>query len=150
MHCNKENILSSNYKRLTHGQIGMRNLESAYFALGTLWLTFWCFVMPCYRLLLFKQMAHPTRHTLYKYKNYFLYIIQPALDYCIMTSLMMVNKLEYFCYFVLWRTNTQLFHKLSHCYMFRHYHVILWELIINTLPSYTSISNAAFGNTIYN
>jgi len=43
---------------------------------------------------------------------------------------------------------TQLFHKLSHCYMFRHYRVILRQLVINTLPSYTSISNAAVGNTI--
>ena len=33
--------------------------------------------------------------------------------------------------------------------MFRHYRVILRELVINTLPSYTSISNAAVGNTIY-
>ena len=32
--------------------------------------------------------------------------------------------------------------------MFRHYRVILRELVINTLPSYTSISNAALGNTI--
>ena len=40
---------------------------------------------------------------------------------------------------------TQLFHKLSHRYMFRHYRVILRELVINTLPSYTSISNAAVG-----
>ena len=45
---------------------------------------------------------------------------------------------------------TKLSHKLSHCYMFRHYHVILREPVINTLPSYTSISNAAVGNTIYN
>ena len=44
----------------------------------------------------------------------------------------------------------QLFHKLSHSYMFRHYRVILRQLVINTLPSYTSISNAAVGNTIYN
>ena len=28
--------------------------------------------------------------------------------------------------------------------------IILGELVINTLPSYTSISNAAVGNTIYN
>jgi len=28
--------------------------------------------------------------------------------------------------------------------------VILRELVINTFPSYTSISNAAVGNTIYN
>jgi len=39
---------------------------------------------------------------------------------------------------------TQLFHKLS------HYRVILRELLINTLPSYTSISNAAVGNTMCN
>ena len=45
---------------------------------------------------------------------------------------------------------TQLFHKLSHCYMFRHYPVILRQPVINTLPSYTSISNAAVGNTVYN
>jgi len=47
--------------------------------------------------------------------------------------------------------NAQLFKKkLSHSYMFRHYCVILRELVINTLPSYTSISNAAVGNTVYN
>ena len=56
----------------------------------------------------------------------------------------------FFIYFVLWPTNAQLFHKLSHSYMFRHYRVIFRELVINTLPSYTSISNAAVGNTIYN
>jgi hypothetical protein len=43
----------------------------------------------------------------------------------------------------------QLFHKLSHWYMFRHYRFILRQPVINTLPSYTSISNAAVGNTIY-
>ena len=53
-------------------------------------------------------------------------------------------------YFALWPTNAQLFHKLSHSYVFRHYRIILRELVINTLPSYTSISNAAVGNTIYN
>ena len=55
-----------------------------------------------------------------------------------------------FYYFVHWATNAQLFHKLSHSYMFRHYRVFLRELVINTLPSYTSISNAAVGNTVYN
>jgi len=34
--------------------------------------------------------------------------------------------------------------------MFRHYHIILKELIINALPSYASISKAAVGNTVYN
>ena len=33
-------------------------------------------------------------------------------------------------YFVLWPTNAQLSHKLSHCYMFRHYPVILKEPVI--------------------
>ena len=31
--------------------------------------------------------------------------------------------------------------------MFWHYRVILREGVINNLPSYTSIPNAAFGNT---
>jgi hypothetical protein len=57
----------------------------------------------------------------------------------------------YFFYFVLWPTNSQLFHKLSHFfYMFRHYHVILRELVLSNLPSYISMSNAVVGNTIYN
>jgi len=30
--------------------------------------------------------------------------------------------------------------------MFRHYRIILRELVINALPSYTSISNAPVGN----
>jgi len=34
--------------------------------------------------------------------------------------------------------------------MFWHYHIILRQLVINTLSSYTSISNTAVGNTIYN
>ena len=55
-----------------------------------------------------------------------------------------------FYYFALRPTNAQLFHQLSHSYMFRHYRVIFRELVINTLPSYTSISNSAVGNTIYN
>jgi len=36
-----------------------------------------------------------------------------------------------------------------HSYMFQHYRIILRELVINTLPSYTSISNAAVCNTVY-
>jgi len=36
-----------------------------------------------------------------------------------------------FFYFVLWPTNAQLFHKLSHSYMFRHYSVIIRVLVIN-------------------
>jgi len=34
--------------------------------------------------------------------------------------------------------------------MFRRYRVILRELVIDALPSYTSISIVAAGNTIYN
>jgi hypothetical protein len=33
--------------------------------------------------------------------------------------------------------------------MLQHYHVILRELLINALPSYTSISNAGVGNAVY-
>jgi len=33
----------------------------------------------------------------------------------------------------------------SHTPIFRQYRVIFKELVINTLPSYTSISNAAVG-----
>ena len=69
------------------------------------------------------------------------------------TVLLQIRYMFYFYLFfyfvVLWPTNAQLFHKLSHCYMFRHYRVILRQLAINTLPSYTSISNAAVGNTVY-
>jgi hypothetical protein len=43
--------------------------------------------------------------------------------------------------------NAQILHKLSHSsYMFRHYCVILRELVVSTLLSYTSMSNAAVGN----
>ena len=41
--------------------------------------------------------------------------------------------------------------KLSHSsYMFRHYCVILRELVVSTLPSYTSMSNAIAHNIIQN
>jgi len=44
---------------------------------------------------------------------------------------------------------TQLFHKLSQSNMFRHYRLILRDLVINILPSYTSISNAAVYIVLY-
>jgi len=54
-----------------------------------------------------------------------------------------------FHYFVQWPTDAQIIDKLSHCsYIFRHYRVILKELVVSTLPSYTSMSNAAVGTTI--
>jgi hypothetical protein len=73
-----------------------------------------------------------------------------------------------FVNFVQWPTNAQLFHKLSHSsYMFRHYCVILAELVVTTLPSYTRntavsavkypldslyrcVQNAPHRNCIYN
>jgi len=46
-------------------------------------------------------------------------------------------------------TNTQIFNKLWHSsHMFRHYHVILVELVVCTLPSYVIMSNGAAGNKI--
>ena len=52
--------------------------------------------------------------------------------------------------FVLWPTTAQLFHKLSHSHMFRHCRVILGEFVVSSLLTYTSMSHAAVGNTIYN
>jgi hypothetical protein len=43
---------------------------------------------------------------------------------------------QWLFYFVLWPTNARLFHKLSHSYIFRHYCVILRELVINTFQNY--------------
>ena len=40
-----------------------------------------------------------------------------------------------FYYFVIWPTNAQLFHKWSHSYMFRHYRVILRELVIKIMTN---------------
>jgi len=45
-----------------------------------------------------------------------------------------VNLLYVLCifyYFVLGPTNSQLTHKISHSYMFRHYRVIFREFVIN-------------------
>ena len=53
-------------------------------------------------------------------------------------------------YYVIWATNAQLIHKLSHFYMFRHYRVFLRKLEISTLPSYTSFSSTAVCYTIQN
>jgi len=50
---------------------------------------------------------------------------------------------------VLCQINAQLFHKLSHSYIFRHYYGILREFVINTLRSYVSIPNTTVGNAIY-
>jgi len=72
--------------------------------------------------------------------------------------LYIINNLYKFFFFYMYHASfiilyydqqIQLFHKLSHSYMFRHYHVILRELVISTLPNYISISYATLGNTIY-
>ena len=56
-----------------------------------------------------------------------------------------------FYHFVQWPTNAQLIDKLSHSsYTFRHYCVILREMAVSSLPSYTSMSNAVVGNIIQN
>ena len=82
-------------------------------------------------------------YTLYKY-------VDCLFEHSNIFQLILVRVPSIFYYFVLWPTNAQLFHKLAHSYMFQHCHIILRQLVINTLPSYTSISNAAVGNTIYN
>jgi hypothetical protein len=56
---------------------------------------------------------------------------------------------KYYIKILLGDFNAQLFHKLSYS-MFRHYRVIPREPVINALPSYSSISNADVGNTVYN
>jgi len=42
--------------------------------------------------------------------------------------------LIFILYFALRPTNAQLFHKLLHSYVFRHYRVFLREVLINILP----------------
>jgi len=46
-------------------------------------------------------------------------------------------RASFFLFCTMTNKCTQLFHKLSHCYIFRHYCVILRELVVSTLPSYT-------------
>ena len=56
----------------------------------------------------------------------------------------------YFFYFVQWQTNAQLIDKLSYSsYVFRHYCIILRKLVVSTLPSQTSMSNAVVGNYLF-
>jgi hypothetical protein len=59
--------------------------------------------------------------------------------------------LRFIFYFVNYQKNAQLIDKLSHSsYMFRHYCVILREVVVSTLPSYTSMSNAVVCKITYN
>ena len=97
------------------------------------------------------QLFHKLSHS-YMFRRYCVILRQPAINtlprYTSISNAAVGNRV--YNYFVLWPTNAQLFHKLSHSYMFRHYRVILRELVNNTLPSYTSISNAAVANRVYN
>ena len=86
----------------------------------------------------------------YMFRHYRVILRQPATNTLPSYTSISIPVPCIFYYFVLWPTNAHLFHKLSHCYMFRHYRVILRQPATNTLPSYTSISNAAVGNTLYN
>jgi hypothetical protein len=61
----------------------------------------------------------------------------PMMSSAHMNTIILILVPCIFYYFVLWPTYAQLFHKLSHSYMFQHYCVILRELAINNLPSYT-------------
>jgi len=95
------------------------------------------------------QLFHKLSHC-YMFRHYRVILRQPVINtlpsYTSISKAAVGNTIYHF---VLWPTNAQLFHKLSHCYMFRPYRVILRQLVINTLPSYTSTWNAAVGNTNY-
>jgi len=63
--------------------------------------------------------------------------------YVINCLLVFETKDNLFCFFILYNepTNAQLNDKLLYCsYMFRHYCVILKELVVSTLLSYTIMS----------
>jgi len=80
----------------------------------------------------------------------YMYIYTATENPCNVNNYMDNRKsLFYYLFCTMTKKNAQLFHKLSHSYMFRHYHFIFRKYVINSLPSYTSISNAAVGNTIY-
>ena len=97
------------------------------------------------------QLFHKLSHS-YMFRHCRVILRQPAINtlpsYTSISNAAVGNTV--YNYFVIWPTNAQLFHKLSHSYMFRHCRVILRQPVINTLPSYTSISNAAVDNTVYN
>ena len=85
------------------------------------------------------QLFHKLSHC-YMFRHYRVILRQPVINTLpSYTSISIPVPWIFYC-FALWPTNAQLFHKLLHCYMFRHYRVILRQPVINTLPSYTSIS----------
>ena len=85
------------------------------------------------------QLFHKLSHC-YMFRHYRVILRQPVINTLPSYSSISIPVPYIFYYSVQWPTNSQLFHKLSHCYMFRHYRVILRQPVINTLPSYTSIS----------
>jgi len=96
---------------------------------------FYCFALWPTNAQLFHKLSH-----CYMFRHYHVILRQPVINTLPSYTSISIPVPWIFCYFALWPTNAQLFHKLSHCYMFRHYHVILRQPVINTLPSYTSIS----------
>jgi len=61
-------------------------------------------------------------------------------NFCILHFIILYNDQQMHNYFTNYHT--------PKC--FDKYRVILRELVLNTLPSYTGISNAAVGNTVLN
>ena len=105
---------------------------------------FYCFVQWPTNSQLFHKLSH-----CYMFRHYRVILRQLVINTLPSYTIISIPVPCILYYSVLCPTNSQLFHKLSHCYMFRHYRVILRQLVINTLPSYTSISNAAVGNKVY-
>jgi hypothetical protein len=97
------------------------------------------------------QLFHKLSHS-YMFRYYPVILREPVINslpsYTSISNAAVGNRV--YNYFLIRPTNAQLFHKLSHSYMFRHYRIIFRQPVINTLPSYTSISNAAVGNRVYN
>ena len=89
----------------------------------------YCFVLWPTNAQLFHKLSHR-----YMFRHHRVILRQPVINTLpSYTSISIPVPCSVYC-FVLWPTNAQLFHKLSHCYMFRHYLVILRQLVINTLP----------------
>jgi hypothetical protein len=124
-------------EKVAVGQVFLRILRFSLFTIAPSMPRHWHYNLPSIDVILYLQLRTSIQHIFPSLTSHWQISTMPAPQTVTI-------------YFVLWPTNAQLFHKLSHCYMFRHYRVILRELLINTAPSYTSISNAAVGNTVYN
>jgi hypothetical protein len=98
---------------------------------------------------IYPDVALTQRITKFVRHTYSVYMVDPSSSstckrstYSSYLNILIHVPCIFYC-FVLWPTNAELFHKLSHYCVFRHTRVILRDLVINTLPSHTSISNAA-------